>query len=59
MGGIVGMTEILDCVEEHKSPWFFGKYGFVLARSRPLPFLPSKGQLGFYNAQYDKGLLAA
>lgn len=59
LGGIVGMTEILDCVTEHNSPWFFGKQGFVLGRSRALPFMPYKGQLGFFDVEYDKKLLEA
>lgn len=29
-GGIVGSVEIFDCVTRHNSPWFEGKYGFVL-----------------------------
>src|SRR6266849_1321212 len=29
-GGIVGSVEIVDCVTRSKSPWFEGKYGFVL-----------------------------
>lgn len=57
-GGIVGMSEITDCVKESKSPWFFGDYGFVLGRSRALPFMPLKGQLSFFNGQYDKELLS-
>ena len=56
-GGIVGMSEILDVVDEHKSPWFFGPKGLVLGRSRVLPFMPYKGQLGFFDVQYDKRLL--
>lgn len=48
-GGIVGMVEIVDCVRECTSPWFFGKFGFVMARPIPLPFRPWKGALGFFN----------
>ena len=29
-GGTVGEVDIVDCVDESNSPWFFGKYGFVL-----------------------------
>lgn len=49
-GGIIGQTEIVDCVNESDSPWFSGppKYGFVLANSRPVRFRPCKGQLGFF-----------
>lgn len=56
-GGIVGMTEILDCVRHHDSPWFFGPWAFVFGRARTLPFMPLKGQLGFFNASYDRKLL--
>ncbi len=48
LGGIVGEAEIVDCVTAHPSPWFFGKYGFMLRNARPLPFMPCRGQLGFF-----------
>jgi hypothetical protein len=48
-GGIVGSADLVDCVTESDSPWFFGPYGFVLANVRPMPFLPYKGRLGFFN----------
>lgn len=57
LGGIVGMAEIVDCVTQSDSPWFFGTYGFVISRARTLPFMPCKGQLGFFDVTYDKGLL--
>ena len=47
-GGIVGVAEIIDCVDQSDSPWFFGRYGFVLAKARPVPFIPLRGQLGFF-----------
>jgi hypothetical protein len=47
-GGIVGAVDIVDCVSASDSPWFFGRYGFVLAKPRRLTFLPCKGQLGFF-----------
>ncbi len=41
-GCIVGKVDIVDCVTQSESPWFFGKYGFVLANpivfTRPIPF---------------------
>jgi hypothetical protein len=48
-GGIVGAAEIVDCVTRSESPWFCGRYGFVLANARPLPFLECKGALGFFD----------
>lgn len=49
-GGIVGSVEIVDCVTDHPSSWFFGPYGFVLRDPRPLPFIPLRGRLGFFDA---------
>ena len=48
-GGIVGVTTITDCISESSSPWFFGRFGFVLSLSAPLVFKPLKGQLGFFD----------
>lgn len=47
-GGIVGSVEIVDCVKASASPWFVGSYGFVLREPRPLPFVPWRGRLGFF-----------
>lgn len=47
-GGIVGSVDLVDCVQESESKWFFGRYGFVLRNPEPLPFVPYKGQLGFF-----------
>lgn len=47
-GGIVGQVDIVDCVQEHPSPWFFGDFGFVLANPRAIPFHRCKGMLGFF-----------
>lgn len=48
-GGIIGIAEIVDCVEASENPWFMGRYGFVLANVRPVPFIPVRGLLGFFN----------
>ena len=51
-GAIIGEVDIIDCVTESKSPWFVGKYGFVLANpklyDKPLPY---RGQLGFFTPE--------
>ena len=44
-GGIVGKTTIVDCVTRSNSPWFFGKYGFVLKKSQPVAFVKVSGPL--------------
>lgn len=49
LGGIVARAEIVDCVTEMDSPWFFGPYGFVLSNVEELPFQPCRGALGFFD----------
>ena len=51
-GGIIGKAEIVDCVTESDSPWFFGRYGFVIRNARLLDFRPCKGALGFFTPDY-------
>lgn len=55
IGGIVGMVDIVDCVKKSDSKWFFGEYGFVLKNPSFLPFMPCKGQLNFFNVNYQAG----
>ncbi len=53
-GAIVGSVEIVDCVKQSSSPWFFGPYGFVL-RS-PIQFkkpIPYSGRLKFFDVPDD------
>jgi len=50
LGGIVGEATLIDCVQDHPSPFKQPEsWGFVLANSKPLPFTPYKGRLGFFN----------
>lgn len=53
-GGIIGIAEIVDVVKDHPSPWFFGRYGFVLRNARPIEFRPCVGQLGFFTPDYTR-----
>ena len=48
-GAIVGTAEIDDCVRCHSSPWFFGKFGFVLSNMQPIPPVPVRRHLGFFH----------
>lgn len=52
-GGIVGEAEIAGCVTASDSPWFFGQYGFVLREPKVLPFIPFRGQLGFFDVEEE------
>ena len=49
-GGVVGIVDVVDCVDARPSKWFVGDYGFVLKNARPLRFQRSKGQLGLREA---------
>lgn len=52
-GGIIGTVELVECVKEHDSPWFFGPRGLVLRETDPCDFIPCKGALGFFNWERD------
>lgn len=56
-GGIIGTAEIVGCVCKSNSPWFFGRWGFVLRNVQPVEFIPVKGALGFFD--WRKNLDAA
>src|SRR5215472_10255761 len=45
-GRVVGIAEITDGVQRHRSKWFVGPYGFVLKKRRRLQFEKRKGALG-------------
>ncbi|NSX15008.1 ASCH domain-containing protein [Cupriavidus taiwanensis] len=50
-GGIVGEARLFSCVPsiDRQSVWHMpGHYGFQLADAKPLPFVPIKGKLGFF-----------
>lgn len=50
-GGIVGACDLVDCITQSDSPWFVGRFGFVLRNVRPLPFMPCRGALGFFKPE--------
>jgi hypothetical protein len=52
LGGSIGSVEIIDCVERHPSPWFFGPKGFVLQNPEPCEFRPCRGALGLFKPQF-------
>ena len=53
-GGIVGVATITDCVTRMNSSWFHGRFGFLLEDAKPLPFVPYRGQLGWFNVPDSK-----
>ena len=48
-GGMVGVVDVSDCVESHKSKWFEkGGFGWVLSNPRRLKFRLCKGAVGLF-----------
>lgn len=52
-GGIVGAVDMGPPVDASLSPWFVGPWGYPLRNPEVLPFMPMKGALGFFKAQYQ------
>jgi ASCH domain len=51
-GGIVGVVDVIDCVQNHPSRWAVdGEWHWVLANARPLPFKPCNGRLGLFDPE--------
>ena len=48
-GGVIGTVRIVDVVKQHRSMWFKGPFGIVLADPKPIKFQPGRGQLGLFN----------
>lgn len=48
-GAVIGFVKMTDCVREHPSPFFQGKYGFVFEEQSLLSTpIPAVGALGFW-----------
>ena len=48
-GGIIGSVELVDSVDTSDSGWYMGQKGFVLRDPKPMPFIPYKGRLQFFD----------
>ena len=60
-GGFVGSVEIVDCVRDHKSPWYIqDSWAYVLRDYRPLKggFVPAVGRQGFWKVPGGEALAA-
>lgn len=53
LGGFVGAVRVVDCVQQHPSPYFTGPHGFVMEGALALPFQPYRGLLNFFNVGSD------
>lgn len=53
-GGIIGRSMLTDCVIRHDSPWFAGKYGFVLEYPEAFEdIIKCRGHLSLFNVTPD------
>ncbi|MBX8557052.1 ASCH domain-containing protein [Pseudomonas cichorii] len=55
-GGVIGSVELVDVLDHSDSPWFMGPKAFVLQAPLPLPFMPVKGRLGFFEVPINHEL---
>jgi len=53
-GVIIGKVDVIDCVDDHESAWFFGPYGFVfedpIMFNKPIPY---KGQRRIFDVEFS------
>lgn len=59
LGGVVGIGQVVNCVDRSSDPWFVGPYGFVFLNPRPLRFVPVRGELGFFRVPITDALHTA
>jgi len=53
IGAVIGVVDVLDCVERHSSKWFEpGGFGWVLANPRRLKPRPCQGAVGLFHAEF-------
>ncbi|MGB0775348.1 MAG: ASCH domain-containing protein [Akkermansiaceae bacterium] len=49
LGAIIGFVDIIDCVEDYRSKWFYGPFGYRLANPVLLKQpVPCRGALGLW-----------
>lgn len=53
-GGIIGRAMLTNCVIRHDSPWFVGRYGFVLESPKAFAnIIKCRGHLSLFNVSSD------
>lgn len=53
VGCIVGIVNMVDCVNDHPSKWFYGPKCFVFENPRLITPVPCVGRLGFFTPGAD------
>jgi hypothetical protein len=49
-GAVIGIADLVDVVEHHRSKYFIGPYAFVFENARRFPFVLTGGSLGLRDA---------
>jgi hypothetical protein len=53
-GSIIAVADLVGCVSESESPWFFGRFGFLFRGAIKLPEpIRIRGALGFWEVPPD------
>jgi hypothetical protein len=52
-GGIVGIVDLVDVIQQSKDRSFEGPFGFVLENPRAVPFVPAPGLLKIFDVDYE------
>ncbi len=56
-GCVLGMVDMVDCVDSASSPWFEGPYGFVFNEPKCFPTpIPAQGALGLWDWAIPEGI---
>lgn len=53
-GGIVGVVDLVDVIQQSNDRSFEGPFGFVLENPRAVPFVPMPGWLGIFDAGFEE-----
>ena len=53
LGGIIGRVIMVDCVDHHQSPFFFGPWGHVYKHPQEIPFIKCRGKLKLFEVDYS------
>ena len=51
-GGCVGQVQLVDCVQEHDSPWFCGPWGWVVEDAEEMRLVPWRGEQGLFTVRW-------
>lgn len=57
-GSVIGIVDVVNCVNSHRSPYFSGPWGFVLRNPRRIAPIPARGMPGLFHVEIHSGRVA-